>query len=303
MLLVVDKNPEKASTVAEMLYYMGYLASAIEPEEAPGACEEGFSAILFTSPDGSPDEAELVELVRLLYDAPIFAMTPRRARSAGGKSDAILYGNEKRHNTTTILSIFEHLRLSDTKFSACHGGIDEMKLCTLGAPEHHRNTRVGAPPSGSDLGAEGYDYSLPSPGDRAPGCGSLFDGIIDGEIFSPRSVERICLSLALYGKEPLGSYTGGGIDASVDAAGVFCSGERIPLTRTETMIVRYLIHRSPRSATAEEILAHAFRQTRAPEPTSVRTHISIINKKFRETVGRPLTLPSDDGTYSLCQHS
>lgn len=303
MLLVVDKNPEKASTVAEMLYYMGYLASAIEPDEAPDAFEDGFSAILFTSPDGSSDEAELVELVRILYDAPIFAMAPRCGKAIRGKSDARLYSAEKLHNTTTILSIFEHLKLSDTKFRARHGGIDEMKLSTLRAHTSDKNAREYLPPRDSVLGPEGYDYSLPSAGDRAYADGSLFDGIIEGEIFTPRSVERICLSLALYGREPLGAYTGGGIDASVDAAGVFCSGERIPLTRTETMIVRYLIHRSPRSATAEEILAHAFRQTRAPEPTSVRTHISIINKKFRETVGRPLTAPSDDGTYSLCQHS
>ncbi len=60
----------------------------------------------------------------------------------------------------------------------------------------------------------------------------------------------------------------------------------LPFTRTETMIIRYLIRTYPASASAEDILKYAFRDMRRPEVASVRTHISIINKKFRDATGK-----------------
>ena len=101
------------------------------------------------------------------------------------------------------------------------------------------------------------------------------------------------------GLTPLGHYECMGIDASADRAAPSYLGEPLPLTRTEAMILRYLIKAYPRAVCAKEILNLAFRPSRAPEASSVRTHISIMNKKLRPILGRSLTEAGERGGYVL----
>ena len=60
------------------------------------------------------------------------------------------------------------------------------------------------------------------------------------------------------------------------------------MTRTEAMILRYLIARYPQPVSCKEIVKYAFRQSRAPEPSSVRTHVSLMNKKAESTIGKKI---------------
>lgn len=98
---------------------------------------------------------------------------------------------------------------------------------------------------------------------------------------------------------PLGHYECMGIDASCDRGTPSYLGESLPLTRTEAMILRYLIKAYPRPVSPQDILRLAFRPSRAPEPSSVRTHISIMNKKLRGILGRALTEQGGRGGYVL----
>lgn len=98
---------------------------------------------------------------------------------------------------------------------------------------------------------------------------------------------------------PLGHYECMGINASCDGGTPSYLGEPLPLTRTEAMILRYLIKTYPRPVSPHDILRVAFRPSRAPEPSSVRTHISIMNKKLRNILGRALTEPGGRGGYVL----
>ena len=113
----------------------------------------------------------------------------------------------------------------------------------------------------------------------------------------------IAASISRYRRERglsvLGKYECMGFNASSDAPSVTYLGEPINLTRTEAMILRYLIRSYPTPACPSDILKFAFRPTRAPELSSVRTHISIMNKKLREAIGRPLTDTSARGGYVL----
>ena len=54
------------------------------------------------------------------------------------------------------------------------------------------------------------------------------------------------------------------------------------------MILRYLIRSYPVPQNAERILKYAFKPTRAPEAASIRTHLSIMNKKFEKSIGRKM---------------
>ena len=71
------------------------------------------------------------------------------------------------------------------------------------------------------------------------------------------------------------------------------------LTPTEAMIVRLLICAYPSRVKIRDILRYVFRPTRQPEPSSVRTHISSINKKFRERFSRPLIVSVPNEGYTV----
>lgn len=85
-----------------------------------------------------------------------------------------------------------------------------------------------------------------------------------------------------------GDYYLSGIDASVLQRGVFFFDRPLSLTRTEAMLLRFLIRSYPIGVTAEEILSVLFRPSARPEASDVRTHIFGINRKFRRMEGRPL---------------
>lgn len=112
-----------------------------------------------------------------------------------------------------------------------------------------------------------------------------FDCVLDLDIQSSTFIKRLTEFCRQRSLPYSGSYLAAGIDASADVEGVFYGRSEIPLTKTEKMILRHLIRCYPRSSSPKNILKHAFKQTRAPLVTSVRTHISQINKKFREAVG------------------
>lgn len=85
-----------------------------------------------------------------------------------------------------------------------------------------------------------------------------------------------------------GHYTALGIDASADLEGASYLWQALPFTKTECMILRFLIRAYPAPVSAERILKYAYRPSRRPDAANIRTHISIMNKKFRGVCGRPL---------------
>ena len=112
-----------------------------------------------------------------------------------------------------------------------------------------------------------------------------FDCVLDLDIQSSTFIKRLTEFCRQRSLPYSGSYLASGIDASADVEGVFYGNREIPLTKTEKMILRFLVRCYPRTCSPKSILKHAFKQTRAPLVTSVRTHVSQINKKFRETAG------------------
>ena len=85
-----------------------------------------------------------------------------------------------------------------------------------------------------------------------------------------------------------GDYKLAGVDLSCDMQTPSYFWTPFPLTKTEAMIVKYLIRTYPRPISSEEVLKYAYRESRTPESSNVRTHVSIINKKFRALTGRNL---------------
>jgi len=119
-------------------------------------------------------------------------------------------------------------------------------------------------------------------------CPEIFDGNFPFDIAS----SGLIYEMAKYTEQRLlptvGVYELAGIDASCGSANVTCLGEPMGLTRTETMILRYLIRSYPQPKSASDILRFAYRRSRTPELSGIRTHICGLNKKFKRLKGRSL---------------
>lgn len=99
-----------------------------------------------------------------------------------------------------------------------------------------------------------------------------------------------------------GSYCAVGIDASCNRKYATIYDDRLPFTRTELMILRCLLASSPRPLSADELLKYAFKRARQPQVSAVRTHVSVINRRFRDMYGENLICMSEHG-YCLVQTS
>ncbi len=84
---------------------------------------------------------------------------------------------------------------------------------------------------------------------------------------------------------PVGEYELFDFSASIDKSSVHYKESPIPLTKTETMILRTFISFYPEPVSPVTLLKFAFRSSRAPDIGSIRTHLSLMNKKIRNLLG------------------
>ena len=100
-------------------------------------------------------------------------------------------------------------------------------------------------------------------------------------------------------KTPPGNYELAGFNASINLAHPKYLYKALPFTKSETMILRVLIRTYPLPTAAKTILKYAFRQSRTPDIANVRTHISVMNKKFREIANRNVITFSMQEGYKI----
>ena len=121
-----------------------------------------------------------------------------------------------------------------------------------------------------------------------PSGESVFDLEIERGAFASVIAERIMTYCDDHEIVAPGHYTALGIDVSADLKCAMYFWEPLPFTKTECMILRFLIRAYPTPVSADRILKYAYRPSRRPDAANIRTHISIMNKKFRELTGRSL---------------
>lgn len=124
----------------------------------------------------------------------------------------------------------------------------------------------------------------------------IFDRVFTKAVYTPALSQKIVEYANQNQYLGIGDYRLAGINASWDYLGVSCFGQKLKLTKTEAMILRFLIRSYPLPVNAQSILKYAFRPGRAPEAASIRTHISAMNKKHQAIFDRKLiTLMPHEG--------
>ena len=85
--------------------------------------------------------------------------------------------------------------------------------------------------------------------------------------------------------EGIGHYSVGGFSTSCEDVKVRYFDRLLKLTRTEAMILRYLMRSYPTPKSACDILKYAYKSDTAPHITTIKTHISKMNNGFRAAFG------------------
>lgn len=116
----------------------------------------------------------------------------------------------------------------------------------------------------------------------------LFDGIFFKPYFTPNLAKKIVEYANEHNQAQIGSYRLAGFDASSNLIGTYYFYDKLNLTKTETMILRFLMVSYPTPQKSDCILKYAYRSCRAPERSSIRTHICAINKKLAKVAGRKI---------------
>ena len=127
----------------------------------------------------------------------------------------------------------------------------------------------------------------------------IFNGVISSAAYASKILNYIVDYTKENDRKIPGIYKLAGIDASVDLNLPIYFNKSLKLTKTETMILRVLISLYPVHLSAKNILKYAFRQANLPEKANVRTHISIMNKKFRQLTGRNLIVSTPSYGYRI----
>lgn len=112
-------------------------------------------------------------------------------------------------------------------------------------------------------------------------------------------IKRIIRYQVINEKPVIGKYKCAGFDASQELSRILYFDRDVRLTKTEKMILRFLTRSYPLPVSAVEIIRYAIRPSRSPEPSSIRTHISMMNKKFKTAIGRPMIEFCDREGYIL----
>lgn len=127
----------------------------------------------------------------------------------------------------------------------------------------------------------------------------VFDGNFKNSIYSSTLIEKI-VEYQYNHKLPLSAhYRVAGIDASCDSERVTFFDKAIPFTKTEVMILRYLIASYSTPQDARSILKYAYKHSKKPESASIRTHISVMNRKFRDSTGKHLFFSIEKEGYVI----
>ena len=170
------------------------------------------------------------------------------------------------------------------------------KAVIISAPDTFPDIRDFKEKLSSYLSVPMYSISE-NPNDKS--YKGLFRACFNENIYSSALAVNIANDLKLQNLSPIGTYRLSGIDASCDSTHATALGHTLPFTKTELMILRYLISSYSLPQTPKNILKYAFKPGKQPDISGIRTHISVMNKKFRQILNRNLIISIPDQGYVI----
>ena len=127
----------------------------------------------------------------------------------------------------------------------------------------------------------------------------VFDGVFTRQHLTPSLASKIIDYATESNRAKIGDYRLAGFDASSRTLGVSYFDRKLTLTKTEAMILRILLRAYPVPMSQDAIIKYAFRPSNTSELSSVRTHISIMNKKMEKALGKKMIVHAPSKGYLI----
>ena len=119
---------------------------------------------------------------------------------------------------------------------------------------------------------------------------NLADGVFDGRFSSSSYAANMLKKIVEFSNSkrlpPPGDYRRSIVDLSAYHTTPTILGKGFDLTKTECMVLRYLVRIYPQPAKPDEIISHIYNPTKAPNESNIRTYVSVINKKSIGVFGK-----------------
>lgn len=109
-----------------------------------------------------------------------------------------------------------------------------------------------------------------------------FADIASNDIRSADLVYKIWKYASKHDKYPIGIYKAGYLKSIADIPYMTFHGIRIDFTKTQKLIIRYLMATTPFPQNSASILKYAYPPSKRPDIITIRNHISTINKVFKK---------------------
>ena len=127
----------------------------------------------------------------------------------------------------------------------------------------------------------------------------IFDCVYSYQTMTPALASMIISYANEHNRAKIGDYRLAGFDASSNLIGVTYFDRSVTLTKTEAMILRYLLRVYPIPQSPSKIIKYAYRSSNTPEESSIRTHISLMNKKIEAATGKKMIVHAKGKGYLI----
>ncbi len=127
-----------------------------------------------------------------------------------------------------------------------------------------------------------------------------FNGSYSAATYSATFASKLSAYAVSNGLPSIGDYKLAGINATPGLHDILFFNKPVKLSRTEAMILRFLIRSYPIPQKSKSIIKYIYKPSDAPEESSMRTHICSINKKFYVYTGFPLIRSVTGKGYIIC---
>ena len=109
----------------------------------------------------------------------------------------------------------------------------------------------------------------------------LFADIESNNVRSAEYAYKMYDCLSRMGKPPIGIYNAGEVRSVCDMDHITYYGIRLDFTKMESAIIRFIMANHPFPQSTAQIIKYVYPRNKKPEEATVRTHISVINRKFK----------------------
>ena len=131
----------------------------------------------------------------------------------------------------------------------------------------------------------------------------VFAEVFRNNVYSTTVVNGIISYSKAHGLQPIGEYEVGFINARAGLECAYYYSTKVLLTKSELKVVRFFLATYPAVMNARAIIRYIFPKLVFPDSTALRNHISSVNKKFRDIIGRNLIVNIPGEGYILNTNS